>query len=358
MDCTKCSYRVKCCPTCGASLETEKDIPEKNISSTDEKIVESTEMKSHVECASFSDNTPKENKISAKLNRTTDDVCVKGQEKQSHGECWTFNDNPKKENMIADKSNLTTDDVCVEWPENQPLTIPQKDLTEIRMVVFGLPSSGVSSTANTIVGEKLFLDGVSLDVTTKKCQMERCLRFGYVLKVVDTPGFVYDKKMKTAKELFPGLANSLSLLHPGPHIVLVTLSLDRINEDLDHMIQCLKCLENLSRHVIVVLTKIDQIEKDRTGWKQEIFQSENLSELLEFCGKRVVLFDNTSKSENQVRELLDVVIKLVEGNMPECFTTDYFSHKTNKSLEVFLQDYEKSKKSATERFFGNFGFGK
>ncbi|VDI70134.1 Hypothetical predicted protein [Mytilus galloprovincialis] len=321
MDCTKCSYRVKCCPTCGASLETEKDIPEKNISSTDEKIVESTEMKSHVECASFSDNTP-------------------------------------KENMIADKSNLTTDDVCVEWPENQPLTIPQKDLTEIRMVVFGLPSSGVSSTANTIVGEKLFLDGVSLDVTTKKCQMERCLRFGYVLKVVDTPGFVYDKKMKTAKELFPGLANSLSLLHPGPHIVLVTLSLDRINEDLDHMIQCLKCLENLSRHVIVVLTKIDQIEKDRTGWKQEIFQSENLSELLEFCGKRVVLFDNTSKSENQVRELLDVVIKLVEGNMPECFTTDYFSHKTNKSLEVFLQDYEKSKKSATERFFGNFGFGK
>lgn len=37
----------------------EKVIEVKDISSTDEKIVESTEMKSHVECASFSDNTPK-----------------------------------------------------------------------------------------------------------------------------------------------------------------------------------------------------------------------------------------------------------------------------------------------------------
>lgn len=226
------------------------------------------------------------------------------------------------------------------------------------MVVFGLPSSGVSSTANTIVGEQLFLDGVSLDVTTKKSQMERCLRFGYVLQVVDTPGFVFDKKMRTADELFPGLKESIMLMPPGPHIVLVVLPLDRTNEDLHHMIHCLKCFENLSRHVIVILTKIDETGQDRVGLKNKIYESENLSELLEFCDKRVVLFDNTNKSENQVRELLDVVIKIVEVNKSECFTTDYFSHKTNKSLESVLQVYENSKKSVSERIFGSFGFGK
>lgn len=213
------------------------------------------------------------------------------------------------------------------------------------MVVFGLPSSGVSSTANTIVGEKLFQDGVTLDGTTKKCQMESRTRFGYVLKVVDTPGFLFDKTRRTAEELFPGLKKSIMLLPPGPHIVLVVLPLDRTNDDLHHMIHCLKCFENLSRHVIVILTKVDKIEKDRSGWKQEIFESENLSELLEFCGNRVVSFDNTSKSEQQAKELLDTVIKVVEGNKSECFNTAYFSQKTNKNLELVRKDHEKSEKS-------------
>ncbi|CAG2211008.1 unnamed protein product [Mytilus edulis] len=226
------------------------------------------------------------------------------------------------------------------------------------MVVFGLPSSGVSSTANTIVEEKLFLDGVSLDVTTKKCQMERCVRFGYVLQVVDTPGFVFDKKMRTAEELFPGLKQSIMLMPPGPHVVLLVLPLNRLNEDIHHMIHCLKCFENLSRHVIVILTKIDETGHDRVGLKNKIYESENFSELLEFCGKRVVLFDNTSKSETQAKELLDAVIEVVDGYMSNCFTTDYFSQETNKRLERVLQDYENSKKSVSERIFGSFGFGK
>ncbi|CAC5383853.1 unnamed protein product [Mytilus coruscus] len=260
-------------------------------------------------------------------------------------------------NEIAEKIDPSTADKFGDWTKIKPHgesssssdnNTPQ-DLNEYRMVVFGLPSSGVSSTANTIVGEKLFQEGVTFDGTTKKCQMESRTRFNYVLKVVDTPGFVFDKKMRTAEELFPGLKKSIMLFPPGPHIVLVVLPLDRTNEDLHDMIHCLKCFENLSRHVVVILTKIDKIEKDRAGWKQEIFESENLSELLEFCGKRVVFFDNTSNSEQQVKELLDVVIKVVERNMSECFNTDYFSKKTNKKLELVLQDHEKNRKSVYER---------
>lgn len=70
------------------------------------------------------------------------------------------------------------------------------------MIVHGLPSSGVSSTANTILGENRFETGISFDGTTKTCQLGTCKRFGSILNIVDTPGFVVEETGTYAIERF------------------------------------------------------------------------------------------------------------------------------------------------------------
>lgn len=229
------------------------------------------------------------------------------------------------------------------------------DLPEYRMIIHGLPSSGVSSTANTIFGEKRFETQMSFDSTTKTCQLETCERFGSLLKIVDTPGFVVEETGSCSTNRFNGINKAIDLLKPGPHVLIIVFSLDVFNEESRIFIRNLKCLESISKYGIVVFTKADMAGKNVTETNRKIEKSKELGELLNLSNHRFLLFNNSNCDQNQVEDLLNLVRKMAKDNNNQYFDNAIFGHDigvkfTSVDKETTSNQYMKSGSSGSLLF--------
>ncbi|XP_072541152.1 GTPase IMAP family member 8-like isoform X2 [Salminus brasiliensis] len=184
----------------------------------------------------------------------------------------------------------------------------------LRAVVFGGKFSGKSSLINAVFGKEL-LQTQKRTAHCKKLQGNVC---GRDLTLVDTPGWWKHFPLSdTANFLKRELIEGVSLCQPGPHAVVLVIEIDipftekhrKAAEDHLGLIG-----GQIWAYGLVVFTRSHTL-RDRSIEEHIVNEGKALQWVIEKCGNRYCVFDNTVlNNTSQVKHLLEQIEKIVQRN--------------------------------------------
>lgn len=228
---------------------------------------------------------------------------------------------------------------------------------------------GKSATANTIIGEDYFQSSRGALSVTKKCAKKHAQVYGRNLLVVDTPG-IFDTETDP-NILQNEIQKCINIGAPGPHAILFVISLTvRFTEEDNRALTTFLSYfgKEMLDHVTIVFTFADILEDHKTTLEKFLENSpRKLKELVDYCGGRIIAFNNNLKKEErkpQVMKLIENIESLTSEKLHLSFYVDKkfedaelemqrrereiegklrqeFSEKTKKFEENFAEEYEK-----------------
>lgn len=176
------------------------------------------------------------------------------------------------------------------------------------IVMLGLTGTGKSASANTILAagnsqrnsKKHFLSmSNSLPVTTQ-CKVKIVKRLcGTQVRVVDTPDFLNDQLNNSQEQV----EECKKYCQPGRCVVLLVLQLGRFTDVEKGILEKLeKKLDwKIRESTIILLTHKKDLKESLTSF---IDVNDDLKSMVEMCGSRLHLFNNSSNDTKQVIELI------------------------------------------------------
>ncbi|XP_053341163.1 GTPase IMAP family member 8-like [Clarias gariepinus] len=186
-------------------------------------------------------------------------------------------------------------------------------LSEVRIVLLGYRNAGKSSSGNTILSTEKF----GLDQSDQSVKRQGLVA-GRIITVVEAPGWQRNKSWKNITTgLLEEIVLSMSMCPPGPHAVLLIVSLDFAFEEkqrksLVHYLSLLNV--SVWSHTMVLFTFGDSLG-DTTIERHIESEGRALQWLVEKCGNRYHVFNNKDRNDNtQVLELLEKIEEMVAVN--------------------------------------------
>ncbi|TRY87347.1 hypothetical protein DNTS_017215, partial [Danionella cerebrum] len=205
---------------------------------------------------------------------------------------------------------------------------------DLRIVLIGRSGAGKSSIANAILAQEAFKEIESQASEIQSGQVE-----DRNISIINTPGFfspqLSDEEMRTE------MTNALRLAHPGPHIFLLIIQLDRFTEDVWKTVRTINLFfgKEVFKFIMVLFSGREAMSKRE--WI-EFRLEKKTRELLSFCEEKChVLLQKNKRDEKQIESLLESIDEVVRKNGRRCFskeicemkTEDLMKHKAEEKID-------------------------
>ncbi|XP_068566445.1 uncharacterized protein [Cebidichthys violaceus] len=200
---------------------------------------------------------------------------------------------------------------------------------DLRIVMIGKTGVGKSAVGNTILGNKIFLSRPSSESVTETCKKGVTCWGNRVVSVVDTPGILDTKK--SVEFMKREILKCVQVSCPGPHVFLLVLQVGRFTKEEKNSVEALQELfgPKANQYMIVLFTRGGDLG-DTTIQDYIREGSQDLRKVIQSCGNRFHVFDNTSKDRGQVEELTKKIDDMYAINGGTHYTDAMYKEVTEK----------------------------